>query len=462
MYDGYLAIGDPIAAQVDPTAYIPLVDNSRTAAFARAAGFNVHCAGCEVKSWTNLDPTTLPWYDPAVPESTQFLGYMGLQIGGTSKQPGIRNPLRAGNSGAVLGKLVQTYREIVVHVYMIATSQRGLSYGMSFLSGVLRGACLSSYDSCSQTMPMTLYTDCDTTNNTLRRQLFNVALFQGPEQTSKFTGGGGPGCNGTKFWGGDVVFTLAAGKPWLYRDPVALGVNLPFVKPVYWPCQGWVADPGTTGTPAPNCTAAPTDACVTWTPYSAAACTTTCAGDLSGQCMNDPNCPVPTDAPLPPDAGDPCSCLMTLNPITSVTRAEAGQLPKWSEVVPYAMVTADATLPMRRLLLRFYKSRPGDVCNFNTLNPCDLQGEIGIPYLPPGGSLILDGRAQTALVTCPDGSTTRPLLYSTAGPAPIWPVMSCGSAWCVAVTVDVNSVPTPPTATTAAISVSLVARESAA
>jgi len=445
-----------------PGSEVAVINNPLTTAIAQSWGINVRSfAGCPQTSLPFLpggdpDISGAPWFDPAVPASGEFAGMLGLQIGGTGKFPGVRNPLRVGSAGAVLGRVQQSYREIVVSGYLLASSQRGLSYGLAWLTGVLRGSCLPS-GSCGTGQAMTLWTDCDLDDTSGRRQLYNVGLLQGPEQTSKANPRlNSPDCAGRAFWGGDVVFTVAAGWPWMYSDPVQIAPALPFIVPVFWPCNAVWVPAGTPGTTPPDCTTSPNSVCVQWTPAAAPGCNTTCPGTIEGGCMADPLCPAVVAPPGPPVASDPCVCLATIQPLVATASVAPGLLPAYAELVPVIQVTTGA-LDMRRLVISFYATAPGQTCNYSQLDPCALAGQIGIPRVPANSTLTIDGRTHTALVACPDGTTAQPILYSGAGPAVSWPVLSCGSAWCIAATVDEAFVD----AANASLGISLVARQDA-
>lgn len=455
MFDGYLTMGLPGSETT-------VINNPMTTAIAQAWGINARgCAGCtpiNMPQLPNGDPdlSFTPWYDPAVPDSLEFAGFLGLQLGGTGKFPGVRNPLRVNTAGAQLGRVQQSYREIVVNAYAIASSQRGLSYGMAWLSGILRGSCLPS-GACGTGQAMTIWTDCNLANTAGRRQLYNVGLMQGPEQTSKANPRlNSVDCSGRAFWGGDVVFTLAAGWPWMYSDPVPIAPALPFITPLQWPCNATWVPAGTSGSTPPDCTSSALTSCVQWVPNTSAACTANCPGTLEGGCMNDPLCPAVTAPLAAPIASDPCVCLATLQPLVASASVPSGLLPRYAELVPVIQVTTGA-VDMRRLMISFYASTPGTTCNYNTLNPCNLVGQLGIPRIPANSTLTLDGRTQSALVSCVDGTSTIPVLYSGVGPAVTWPVLSCGSAWCVSATVDESFVD----ATNARLGISLAARQDA-
>jgi hypothetical protein len=148
---------------------------------------------------------------------------------------------------------------------------------------------------------------------------------------------------------------------------------------------------------------------------------------------------------VPTTPNDPCLCVISMNPVTTMTNIPAATLPRTGTFVPILQVNAGVDYSpgqagMRRLLLRFYRATAGEVCTYSNLSTCDVMGEIGIPYLPKGATLTIDGRQQLATVTCADGTVETPVLFTSVGPMAQWPVLGCADAWCVAVTADGDNV----------------------
>lgn len=460
-FDGYLTL-----------AGVELVNTARAAAYAANLGLPlVECDSCAsvwaaagslpAAGYDTPQVDSAPWYDPAVPESARFCGFVGLEMTGTAKGTGTRSPVALPGDGSVPGRLRRAHREITVRAYGLALDQAALSYGLAWLAHALLGSSTCGGASCSGDTA-TLYAACPDCTNTAvpcglyeRRTLYDVGLVEGPARVGldRFQ----QGCTGEPDGGvgAEVDFTLVAGKPWFYREPVTVGSGLTFSIPSTWPCVTWTPSPPA---PAASCTAIDCstagDICLQWTPL--ADCdTTTCSGS-EGTCLNDPWCPAPAGPPTAPQPTDPCVCLVTLSPAAALASVEAGTLPRWLEKVPVISVSAGSA-DLRRLLVRFYSVGDGDLCLFQGLDLCSLRGEIGIPYLPAGATLLLDGRSQTASVVCADGRTTEPVVYGGTGLSWTgWPVLDCADQWCVAATADSNHV-----ATNATVAISIAAREDA-
>jgi hypothetical protein len=460
-FEGYLEL-----------AGVEIVNTSRAATYAVNLGLpTVECDSCStvwkaggslpVGGYNLPDLDNAPWYDPAVPESARFCGLVGLELAGASKGTATRVPTALAGDGSSPGRLRRAHRELTVRAYALAADQAALSYGLAWLAHALLGTSVCGGSSCSGDAA-TLYAACPDCTNTLvtcgayeRRTLFNVGLLEGPARLGldRFH----QGCTGEPDGGvgAEVDFTLVAGKPWFYREPVQVASGLTFSIPTNWPCVTWTPSPPAPAGSCPtiDCSTA-TDTCLQWTPL--ASCdTTTCSGS-EGTCLADPWCSAPTSPPTAPQPVDPCVCLVTLNPAAALASVEAGSLPRWLEKVPIISVTAGST-DLRRLLVRFYSVGDGDLCLFQGLDLCNLRGEIGIPFLPAGSTLLLDGRSQTASVVCADGRSTEPVVYGGTGLSWTgWPVLDCADQWCVAATADSAHV-----ATNATVTISIAAREDA-
>lgn len=121
-----------------------IISNSRVAAYNRGVG--VHCTcphlpealGDEPYRTPDGDPA--PWYDQNVPESGNFWGVLGLEIHGASQSTLSTSFADRINDGAVAGAARRAPRELEFKVMLMAGTESGLSYGISWLSSALRGA----------------------------------------------------------------------------------------------------------------------------------------------------------------------------------------------------------------------------------------------------------------------------------------------------------------------------------
>jgi len=439
-YDGYMAFNGT-----------EVVNSVRTASYVNNYGFAfvIACSQCQgAAAGPYYDPVTdgAPWVDPAVPWSKDFLGFFGITVGGVTAATGSRSPLAKVGDGAVIGQMKHAQRELNVHAMGFALSEQGMSWGQSWLSSVLQaGSGIPSCGTPCSGVAISVKAWCPNCTDdaaacaAANRSLFQSAILQGPEFTNKVQIG--QSCGRGRPWMWDTDFLLGAGLPFAFQDPVVVATQVPFTVPVLWPCVTWQSHtPGSGVCTLPDCSTNVFASCMTWTPATDPSCDDPC-GSGDGNCLlNDPLCPAPT-APTPPARpNDPCLCVISMNPVTTMTNIPASTLPRTAAFVPILQVNAGVIKDMRRILLRFYRASAGEVCTYANLGTCDVMGEIGIPYLPAGSTLLIDGRQQVAIVTCADGRTETPILYTSDGPMAKWPVLGCSDAWCVAVTADADNV----------------------
>lgn len=432
-----------------------VVNAQRTAAYVRNYGVAaVACTQCNgATAGPYYDPVTdaAPWIDPAVPWSKDFLGFFGITVGGVTVATGSRTPLSKVGDGAIMGQIRHAHREMNIHAKGFALSEQGMSWGQSWLSAILQAG--SGIPPCNPpcngvvTEVLAWCPNCaDDSVACLKahRTMFQVALQQGPEFTNKQHIG--MDCGRGRPWMWDADFLIGAGLPFAYQDAIQIASQVPFAVPTLWPCVQWqMHTPGSGACTLPDCTVNVYGSCMVWLPATNSACANPC-GTAAGQCLlQDPLCTPPTPPPAPVTPNDPCLCVISMNPVTTMTNIPAATLPRTAAFVPILQVNAGVNYSsgqagMRRILLRFYRATAGEVCTYANLSTCDVMGEIGIPYLPKGATLTIDGRQQTATVVCADGTTETPVLFTSDGPMAKWPVLGCSDAWCVAVTADGDNV----------------------
>lgn len=417
-----------------------LVNDARAAAYGAAlAVAGVQCRGCVDdlppalgdEPYTTPEQDDAPWYDPAVPESAGFGGLLGMDIVGVSKGTATRSPSALVGDGSVIGALRRAHREVTIRGLMLAADDCSLSYGMAWLASALRGGgcgpagCLGDQLCLMSCCPAG--EDPEAAGTAALRTLFRAGLLEGPELLSRKRVAGG-GCGGTT--GGmiaEVEWTMVAGIPYLYREPVEVVpatalADLPAV-------DGPASQPGGCQPP--------------------------------GSCLDDPQCPQPDPPPLPPVPVDPCACPPTRMTARRAVSVPAGAVPAWLESVPIVTVKTGTTgIAMRCLIVRFYSNPIGLPCDPATLDGCNACAEIQIPYLSPGVTLTIDGRTERAWVDCPSGTgggMAEPTLFGPNGGVLQWPVFDCGAALCVEISVDPRFDPGDAT-----IQVEMVPREDAA
>ncbi|MFF2650608.1 hypothetical protein [Streptomyces sp. NPDC058045] len=376
-----------------------IVNSARAAAYALARGVPVQCDPCPdiaaaVGDMPYVDPVTddAPWYDAAVPESRNVLGILGLAVAGFDSGTITRTPVQLVGDGAMIGAARHQQREIAYTVLLIATDECALSYGLEWLSVAVQG---SSCPSCTGD-ELCVFSCCPVDGQRELRHLYDVGLLDGPQVT------------GTQYLANGAVlatvtFSLVAGRPWIYHEPLDTGGD-------------WV--PLGSGDLVPS----------------------TDPDQVYQQCLQpepcaaDPLCPPP---PLPPQPPVPRPLCYPTG-LDNFRRSRVGVSPlvqsSWLETVPVLEVRVGSQ-DMRRLLVRFWTSQDGS-CE-GDLDPCAACTDINIGYLPAGSTLRLDGRVQRAVVECqqvPIGTaTSTPTIYGPRGGLFEWPVFSCPTGLCIEV-----------------------------
>ncbi|MEV6400571.1 hypothetical protein AB0M39_38320 [Streptomyces sp. NPDC051907] len=388
-----------------------IINSARAIAYAGNAGLRIDCEPCDSLT-TALDDmpymspvdadNEAPWYDPAQPQSGQFLGVLGLGVTGFQANPIARSPSALIGDGSALGVLRRTHREVAYTVLLVAQNDAALSYGLEWLATALRGgACTSATCRGDQ---LCMFSACPgetlgggDDGDTELRHLFDVGLLEGPtvNQTQY---------SSTGLVMATTTFTLAAGKPWIFREPLVTLTD-------------WVAlssgdrltafDPDTVYTQCPQ----------------------------PKPCLADPTCADPPLPPAPPVPISPCYPKGKGNFYRSRLSLSPLDVPEWLETVPIIEVRTGSKA-MRRLTVRFWANPQGLECDQVT-DPCSACLDISIGYLPAGSTLTVDGRIQRATVNCPSGtagsSTSTPTIYGPQGRTFEWPVFTCPTGLCIEV-----------------------------
>lgn len=402
MWDGYLAV-----------AGNEVINSARAVAYAREAGLEINCEPCDSTAEAMGDDPYIsngsdaPWWDENSPESAGFIGVFGMDVAGFNSNPISRTPTALIGDGSALGPIRRTHREIAFTVALITTGECELNYALEWLSVVLQGSvCQGSSGTCSGD-EMCVLSCCpgsypakegQVIGDAEIRRLYDVGLLTGPSVTEKQYLQDG------RFIWTTVTFTLAAAKPWIYRDPLASNVD--------WVALG-------TGELVPNIDPDQVyQQCLTPEP-----------------CTIDPECPQPAMPPAAPAPTSPCyptglgtfrRSRITVNPQDQ---------PAWTETVPVLEVRSGST-DMRRLLVRFWANPQGNPCeSFN--DPCNACSDINISYLPAGSTLRVDGRVQRSVVECPQfpigTATATPTVYGPQGSFFEWPSFPCPTGLCIEV-----------------------------
>lgn len=394
MWPGYLNL-----------ACAEIINNERAATYVQPYGLTIDCDRCpDLPEVLGHDPYTTPyaddapWYDPVRGASVDFLGVFSSSIEGLSASPASREPLPLVRDGSSIGPLRRAHREMPVTVRLLALSECGLSYGLEWLSRSLSGdPCggncvggeLMLFACCPGSGTDTGYDASET------RYMHDVGVMEGLAVSERI------------YWGevieAVVSFTLVAGNPWIYGEPLATG-------------DDWVSlDEGTEVRADPDQVY---QRCLPPTP-----------------CATDPECPRP---PLPPRAPRPVSpCYPTGVDDFLVTRIRVASedYPLWSELVPVVEIEPGSA-DMRRLLVRFWSNPQNEDCA-QELDPCDACGDLNVTYVPAGSILTMDGRLSRSTIECEtEGVGTAvspPNAFGPRGGLFQYPYFPCPGGLCVEV-----------------------------
>lgn len=372
-----------------------------------------------------------PWYDPNTPASEEFAGVWIQSWGGLSGSTVTREFTRSLISGATPGPIFDAERVVPVTAFLAAKSETGLAYGIAWLSSVLRAGadceeCFGDEACFLAGCPQECGSQGDMNDlwAEYSRHIYDVALVSGPtivekrsiRKTSNPCCTDEPGCGSCGLKTpllAKIEFTLTAGIPWIYTQPVAIASAVAFTPPEETEDCGvnWIVLEVGETCPIP-------DPCP----------------DIGG-CLVDPVCVIESP-PLPPVVDSPCSCVTRLTEATIDINSPPGLLPRHLDSVPIIEVsTGDAV--MRRLTVRFFADPLGFGCG-EPLDACRACAEITLTFAPRDSVITIDGRTQRAYVSCPGGGQddASAFLFGPDGGPVEWPAFSCGSGLCVQVLVD--------------------------
>lgn len=366
-----------------------------------------------------------PWYDPDLPETTDFLGFLPLSITGLNDNPRARNVTNAVGGGGIFGPSRALPRTMVVTGLLIGASCCAAEFGMHYLAEALAGC---SGDACDGDC-IEMFNCCPDATSTRaeflakhRRTFRRTSLVSGPTETNRV--GDGTCARGTCGAGGDIIeveFTLVAASPWPWTDPVPLlDVGLPI---------------GGTG------------ACVEWclSPGSgASACN-------SGECKyasctgtTDP-CADPTKVvPSPPVPTQPEASFCV--PLVSERACYAIDLstrPQWSSDVPVITLSSGSS-ELRNVRVTFYQKADGSPLTCDQVadaGRCDPHSDFYINYVPRSGTVTIDGRVNQATLDCNGECQSASTVFGSADGGPLRiNEINCANL-CVCIETDVNFPP---------------------
>jgi hypothetical protein len=411
-----------------------IANNCATVAYARGgySNFDVRdCGCCEGFALGALETEfstpagdNQPWIDAKEPDSADFAGLLITDITGLDTAPFERTVIDVVGGGAVLGRGRYGARTIVVTGVLIGGSCCAVDYGLRWLASALRGSCDTTTGSsrCAGD-DLIFYTCCpevceDAPGFTTvqacfapyKRTLHRVALTSGPEIIA--TQGTGCGCC-QSCPVQTVQFTLTAGEPYAYSDPMVI-TEATALEPMASDCPVWVKVPKGTACAQANECADPPD------------------------CALDPLCPQPVAPPSVPTVFNPCSCI-PLERSTACVNVPANTISVNAEGVPIIEVFAGMTA-LRNVVVQIFTNPQG--LPADQLDPCSACSTVTVAYIPPSGTLTLDGTTKKATITCPGSSPTPANTIIGGANQPFsWPTFDCGGVmYTVCVTAATASV----------------------
>lgn len=401
-----------------------LVNTNRVRAYAAQWGVDIQCPPCEGMDealwgddpgWPGYQTPAqddAPWFDPAVPESARFLGIFGISFQGFSNNPVDRTLTPRVGDGSFVGRLRRTHRELNLTVGLVAADEAAMVWGLEWLAATLRGTVCGS-DACGgDDLCVFASCPCGPEGEFLRlgdrelRHVFDVGLVSGPSENTRYTVPGARCVDPLVSQCGDpivaeVSITLAAGRPWLYHEPVPTDPDSP-----------------------------------TWNKITSGTLVTGFDPDVDDcptipDCLEDPLCgPLPT-LPQVPIPVDPCYPRGPYNAWRLRFAYDPLRTTEWLELVPVVIVETGAR-PLRRLTIRFIPNPNNLDCE--DLSNCGACGHLTVAYLPARSTFTVDGRVSRAAVDCPspNGSAfSVPNLFGRNGGAYTWPTFECGGVMCV-------------------------------
>lgn len=391
------------------------------------------CAPCcddLLKGMGGDTPTNIgaaPWYDPSEPDSVDFAGLLVTEVTGLAPGVYTRPVTESSNVGAILGQARQAAPLITVTGILMAATCCGADYGYAWLRNALKGSCTATqlcqgddlkFLTCE---PQTPDFDCMTPQEVADfdyvawldpyvRTFKNAALVAGPTITNRIPRGC-PECHECGFL--EVQFTLSAADPCVYREPVLM------------------EDP-----PAFDCDLDANDECVEFIPAGHGL---SCGCAAAPDCATDPDC-VDVSPPAMPSLTSACvtDCL-GVDRCRTCFDVPVDSFPVNGEGTLYMEIYA-GTAAMRGIQISIW-ANPTEA-DADDLSECNKCAELNISYIGPDSTLVIDGAARTAMITCPGGTAVRANRFiSGTGNTPAFefPVFEGCASGVYTVCVEVNS-----------------------
>lgn len=370
-----------------------------------------------------------PWYDPAIPESGDFLGFLMTEfegLGSTYTRPAFESL----SGGALLGRLRPQARILHWTGFLIGRTCCAAEYGIRWLTARLadaggcdgcEGSDLDILLCCPEVTGGTEPTNvrCGPLNTPSLgimekkdafRTFYNVGLIGGPERTGNERQIGCGHCDQEPGCLIEAEFSIICGNPFMHKDPVqvcsenfpACGVCPGDADTGFWQKINTTAYPAST-TDAEGCS-------------NLLECLTE-----PEDCINDPNCPLPA-LPTIPGFEDPCGCTPynTTEICCEVSNDIYGQ---FFEGVPQIKIFS-GNEDLHNVSVKFYENPQERTCDDTDMfDICNLCDEVTIRFIPKFSTLTLDGLTKQINIECP-GNNINPA-ESLVSSVFKWPTFKC-------------------------------------
>lgn len=389
-----------------------------------------------------------PWYDPAVPESADFAGFLPVEFSGMGSTYTRENFPRIG-AGSVLGRQRANERLLTWRGYLFGrtccATQFGLRWLISQLAGVPCGCDAEDLDilvccpeaptgitTCFGLPSVQFSTPCNGAEQAQKydafRTLKEVALFEGPTILSERKTGCRGNCGTANSVTGatprcaaescitEVEFSLVAGNPFLHGCPI-------LACSMSWPVTG--------GTPCP----AGSHTYGTGPPivFQKAVQGQSCTNEdcpVAPDCADDPKCPR-AKLPTIPEFQDSCTCdpLDFLEICCAVTDDMFGE---FFEGVPVIRIYSGSQ-EMRQTKIKIIQNPIGLPCD-QVDKQCGTCEEIVIRYIPPFSTIEFNGTNNRVTLFCPTqpgGDSAEHLVSSPFN----FPTLRCMD-YCICISTD--------------------------
>lgn len=390
--------------------------------------------------YPSTDPA--PWYSDGIPESGDFLGFLPIEFEGLGSTY-TREVTPTINGGGVLGRLRAEPRTLTWRGLLFGRTCCAAEYGLRWLTSRLAAA--SGCAGCTGAQLDMLYCCVDVDVNESEcaagdappinpqmfsdafRSFYKVGLVEGPRKLSDRVLGctgctqkrvssegrcaGCTGVDGIPCPGGacmiEVEFSLVAGNPYMFRDPVTV-------------CEKKFIDAPCTDCDDPNLDqwkyVAPGEKCRN--PLD-------CGQFANSSCLIDPDNPDcnPDDLPVIPEFTDPCGGCDPIDERVVCCNIDDSVYGEFFDgVLSVEIYSGDQVL--RNVSINVFENPQERDCDDPVaIDRCHKCDSLKVRYVPKFSTLRIDGVNRRVELECP-GSNIQPAEALTTSPFS-FPVLNC-------------------------------------